>query len=149
MNLKNIFKIFNTTKITQYVIFDGDQTPSKVIQKMYVPNKNIKYDWVGVVSVPKVVRDIINTIQPTNYGKEASDNQIAISITDNLHKNKDITSVSIISNDGDFVDVILSLVKLFPTVNFYLVSFQDTRTQGKKKYLNNLHKNCFSARIVV
>jgi len=148
MNFKNIFKIFNR-KITQYVIFDGDQTSSKVIQKIYIQNKNIKYDWVGVVSIPKVVKDKINTIQPTNYGKEATDNQIAISITDNLHKNKRINSVSIISNDGDFVDVILSLAKLFPNVKFYLVSFQDTRTQGKKKCLNNLHKNCFSARIVL
>lgn len=146
MNLKNIFN-FNRNKVTQYVVFDGDQTPSKVIQKLYKPNPTIKYDWVGVVSIPNVVKGVINTIQPTNFGKEATDTQIAISIADNLHKNKNIKTVCIVSDDGDFVDIVLSLSKLFPNVNFYLASMKSTNSNKKK--INNLNKNCFSVKIVL
>lgn len=147
MNLKNIFN-FTRNKVTQYVVFDGDQTPSKVIQKIYKPDSTIKYDWVGVVSVPKVVTNIdVNVIKPTNFGKEATDTQIAISISDNLHKNKNIRTVCIVSDDGDFVDITLSLSKLFPNVNFYLASIRSTNCNKKK--INNLNKNCFSVKIVL
>lgn len=144
-----------TVPITEYVIFDGDQTANKTLMSLMTNSASTKFVWVQVGSlIPKALTANIHRIeliQPSNVGKEATDTQIAISIVDALHKIKTLHTVYIVSSDGDFIDVVTNISKLFPTKKFVLVDSQSHRTSKAAsrvlRTLNTTNPNCFSVKM--
>jgi hypothetical protein len=118
--------------IKQLVIFDGDQCHQDTFLSLYKDCPSTKFLYVAI-SISKVVRRFckanpIEVIQPYHIGKEATDNQIAISLVCELSKNPSIKMVHIVSNDGDFYDIMKNTSRYFPSVKFVLVSDQRTAT---------------------
>lgn len=152
--IETILRI-KSTPVTEYVIFDGDQTGDKTLMSLLTDSTHTKFVWVQIASIvsKKLTANLhrIELIQPSNVGKEATDTQIAISIVDALHKIKTLHTVYIVSSDGDFIDVVTNISKLFTTKKFVLVDNQSHRTSKTAsrvlRTLNTTNPNCFSVKL--
>jgi uncharacterized LabA/DUF88 family protein len=143
--------------ITEYVIFDGDQTSDKTFLMLLTTSKSTKFVWVQVGTILSKIMKLycdderVELIQPSSVGKEATDTQIAISIVDALHTIKTLHTVYIVSSDGDFIDVIVNISKLFPTKKFVLVNNQQHKSSKSAtralRNLNTTYPNCFSVKM--
>lgn len=124
---------------TEYVVFDGDNTNVKTFQTLYRETlSKVDYHWVHRGNaIPNVVRESQAQFSTPPYsGKEAVDTFIAMDIIDKCHTNKHLQKVYIVSNDGDFVDVIYNASVMFPKVRFVQLVNKDrcspaSRTRSK------------------
>lgn len=153
--LVNKFLQNKSVPITEYVIFDGDQTNDKTLISLLTDSKSTKFVWVqvGTTLSKKLSQNLgrVEVIRPSSVGKEATDTQIAISIVDALHTIKTLKTVFIVSSDGDFIDVVTNVSKIFPDKKFVLVDNQTRQTSKSAisalRTLNTTNSNCFSVKI--
>lgn len=143
--------------LKELVIFDGDQTNNETLKLLYTKKDSIKFVWVQVGKlIPKAIKKHsidIQLIIPSAIGKESTDTQIAITIVDTLHKNPSIKKVFIVSSDGDFLDIMLSLSNIFPHVVFVLANNQIRVTSKAAQYasrtLSIANPNCSVIKIKI
>lgn len=112
----------STPIVREYVVFDGDNATVKAFQALYQQLfSHVEYKWVhrGTV-IPNSIKQASHTqvVTPPHSGKEAVDLYIAMDIINKCHLNPHVRKVYVVSNDGDFVDVIYNASVMFPKVQF-------------------------------
>lgn len=138
--IKSLFCSHHPSKSKHIVIFDGENVNVPAFKKLFKPALNVAYKWVSGTSIPKVVaKSTISVEVPFRHGKESADTHIAMDIMHICHTMKDVTMITLVTNDTDFFDVIGFAGKKFPNVKFVLAV--DGTRPYKKISTENLPEN--------
>lgn len=132
--LKSIFGWRKEVVKKKVVFFDGDNVSVSVGVKL---STDMSYDYVWVKNsrapIPKKIlqNKSISIVEPSCEGKESTDSYIAMAVVKVCSDGA--KSVAIVSNDTDFVDVIVESAKMFPMCTFTLMQHIDgpSRKFGK------------------
>jgi hypothetical protein len=146
--LSKWFKLKPQVEETACVFFDGDQG-FKVAEPLMKKLPNVKYFWVqnSRATIPKKITDavkkkLINVTIPSDIGKESVDMFIAMKIAHVCSGLNPPRRVYIISQDIDFIDVIINAAKIFTKTDFILmIARQQTQTPPTKHIGAKLPKN--------
>jgi hypothetical protein len=132
--LKSLFSKNKVALKKNVVFFDGDNVSVQVALKLST-DSSFDYAWVknSKVTTPKKILQNKNIaiIEPSCEGKESTDSYIAMGVVKSCSEGS--KSVTIVSNDTDFVDVIVEVSKMFPSCKFTLMQHVDgpSRKLGK------------------
>jgi hypothetical protein len=105
-----------------FVCFDGDQTSAEFVKSVLANRKqNIKYLLIhSHLHAPKKLAALgIEMKIAPKFGKESTDNMIAVNVTMECCTNKHLREVHIVSGDGDTIDMCYTLAKEFPNIKFF------------------------------
>jgi hypothetical protein len=132
--LKSIFGWRKEVVKKKVVFFDGDNVSVLVGVKLST-DRSYDYVWVknSRAPIPKKIlqNKSIAIVEPSCEGKESTDSYIAMAVVKACSDGA--KSVAIVSNDTDFIDVIVEAAKMFPTCTFTLMQHVDgpSRKFGK------------------
>lgn len=118
--LKSLF----VKKQNNVLFFDGDNISINVANVFAVERKNWDFYWVAnknATTPKKLLKNkLIEIVNPSCTGKESTDTFIAM---DTVYKCANgATEIVIVSNDVDFIDVIVNCALMYPLVKFTLAS---------------------------
>ncbi len=123
----NIFKSWFKSKPIQNiprncVFFDGDNNHIVPVIKIS-SDRAWDHKWVinSKASIPKKILNLkhVEKFNPSNLGKESSDTFIAMDVV--RLSAQGVKRVVIVSNDADFLDVIINASKMFPGTDYTLM----------------------------
>jgi hypothetical protein len=132
--LKSLFIKTKVPTKKNVVFFDGDNVAVQVAAKLST-DSSYDYAWVkdSRATTPKKILQNKNIaiIEPSCEGKESTDSYIAMAVVKVCSDGA--KSVTIVSNDTDFIDVIVEASKMFPDCKFTLMQHIDgpSRKLGK------------------
>jgi hypothetical protein len=127
-----------------HIFVDGDQIGKSDHARLYRKTENVKWFWVSGTPTPKFLDPEVNYFKSKSIAKESVDCLIAMMAIKECIENQRLKKLVIVSGDGDFIEILLTMSDMYPHINFVWLRPSKANTKTSIKALDalkNLPKN--------